>query len=210
MTRGTIGIITNDGVYMSAEFNGNMYPSGKGGAAIEALLGLGSAAAYGGMIEMFDSKYFGYSLEHDEPLYGTLYSYTNDTSGFDFSEGYYRNFGSDYIYIRNMSDKDFPVTDINKNKTVISAGETVCFNFGVKKDISEYITGIKGFSTKPDRYDKAAVSGKWLEEKGFVTAGGDPVYICPSCKNEASRHVYGTEHRRAWKYCPCCGTELSY
>lgn len=43
---------------------------------------------------------------------------------------------------------------------------------------------------------------KWREVHGYVTAGGDPVYVCGKCGK--GMHVYGIEHREALHICPDC------
>ena len=34
---------------------------------------------------------------------------------------------------------------------------------------------------------------EWEEIKNLITPGGIPLYICPVCKREESRHLYGIE-----------------
>lgn len=51
----------------------------------------------------------------------------------------------------------------------------------------------------------------WEEVKGaLLTPGGDPVYICPACKDKNSRHVNGIEMPQHLDKCPVCGAKLKY
>ena len=48
------------------------------------------------------------------------------------------------------------------------------------------------------------VCGEWRKLSGCVTAGGDPVYVCPRCGQD--EHVYGIEHPECRKaFCSVCG-----
>lgn len=52
---------------------------------------------------------------------------------------------------------------------------------------------------------------KWEEIKNLITPGGTPLYICPVCKSEESRHLYGIEFLENRKNrCPHCGSYLKY
>lgn len=52
--------------------------------------------------------------------------------------------------------------------------------------------------------------GVWEKLNGFLTPGGDPLYQCPYCHSEKSRHLNGVESRKDWAFCPACGAELIY
>lgn len=52
---------------------------------------------------------------------------------------------------------------------------------------------------------------EWEEIKNLITPGGTPLYICPACKSEESRHLYGIEFQGNRKNrCPHCGIHLRY
>ena len=51
----------------------------------------------------------------------------------------------------------------------------------------------------------------WENIKDVITPGGTPMYICPVCKSNESKHLYGlefTENRK--NRCPHCGRHLKY
>lgn len=51
----------------------------------------------------------------------------------------------------------------------------------------------------------------WEQVKGNVlTPGGDPMYICPVCKDKQSRHVNGIEILNHLDECPVCKAKLKY
>ena len=53
----------------------------------------------------------------------------------------------------------------------------------------------------------------WGKAKGnWITPGGDPLWECPVCHSEKSRHVYGIENMLTGKKdkCPNCYARLSY
>lgn len=50
--------------------------------------------------------------------------------------------------------------------------------------------------------------GIWIKDTGWVTPGGDPVWICPNC---GKAHVYGIEHQDNYRrVCEVCGQENRY
>lgn len=52
--------------------------------------------------------------------------------------------------------------------------------------------------------ESEVVVGEWQKVRGCVTAGGDPVYVCPRCKRD--QHVYGIEHpSEGHTLCRVCG-----
>lgn len=51
----------------------------------------------------------------------------------------------------------------------------------------------------------------WEQIKGnILTPGGDPMYICPTCKDRKSIHVNGIEMPNHLDECPVCKTKLRY
>lgn len=52
---------------------------------------------------------------------------------------------------------------------------------------------------------------EWKEVKDVITPGGTPMYICPICKSEESKHMYGLEFMKNKKNrCSHCGNYLKY
>lgn len=51
----------------------------------------------------------------------------------------------------------------------------------------------------------------WEQVKGnILTPGGDPLYICPVCRDKKSQHINGIETPNHLKKCPVCKTKLKY
>ena len=50
--------------------------------------------------------------------------------------------------------------------------------------------------------------GKWVKANGYMTGGGDPVYICSVCGK--SEHVYGIEHQDKKLICEFCSSRNFY
>ncbi len=53
-------------------------------------------------------------------------------------------------------------------------------------------------------------STKWELVIGVITPGGDPLYICPVCRDKKSKHINGVETHCHMDKCQVCGTKLSY
>ncbi|MBQ2641390.1 MAG: hypothetical protein IJG15_05270 [Lachnospiraceae bacterium] len=62
----------------------------------------------------------------------------------------------------------------------------------------------------PEVPDGGRAQGAWKKVSGYYTPGGDPVYECPFCGEDESRHVNGIECHHHRDYCPCCGAKLEY
>ena len=51
--------------------------------------------------------------------------------------------------------------------------------------------------------------GVWMQLHGYMTPGGDPVWVCPKCGQ--SEHVYGIEHPQNYKnFCIHCMQQNRY
>lgn len=125
MTRGQIAIITPDGkLITSAEFNGDMYydNEGYGKEVVEALESIETEEEYREFVNNFNDRNFQYT---DRELF-----YDCDDSFYDMSTDYFGKWFSDYVYIKNLSDKDVVFTDSNKQKIGIKPNELAAFNYG--------------------------------------------------------------------------------
>ena len=51
------------------------------------------------------------------------------------------------------------------------------------------------------------MKAKWIAERGVVTPGGDPYYICSNCRGGG--HLHGVESYTPHpNYCPDCGAKM--
>ena len=122
MTRGQIAIITPDGrLITSTEFNGDMNYSEHGQDVFDTLETVESEAEYREFVEDFNRQNF----ENDGELF-----YECDESFYDMSTNYFGKWFSDYVYIKNLSDRDVVFTDTDKQKIVLEPDATMAFNFG--------------------------------------------------------------------------------
>lgn len=125
MTRGQIAIITSDGrLITSAEFNGDMYYNGEGYGkeVVEALESVETEEEYREFVNDFNDRNFQYT---DRELF-----YDCDESFYDMSTDYFGKWFSDYVYIKNLSDKDVVFTDSKKQKIGIEPNMVTVFHFG--------------------------------------------------------------------------------
>lgn len=122
MTRGQIAIITPEGkILTSIEFNGDMYYSGYGQEVFEGLELVESIDEYKELVEDLNRENFGYK----EELF-----YECPDSFLDMSDDYFGKWFSDYVYIKNLSDKTVIFTDAEKQRVTLEPEATLAFYFG--------------------------------------------------------------------------------
>lgn len=123
MTRGQIAVVLPDGrLLTSVEFNGDMYLSYHGKNVVDELNYVESEDDYRTLVEEFNEKNFGYK---ERPLF-----FDCDDSYFDMSTDYFDKWFSDYVYIKNLSDKPVVFTDTQGRKIQIDSDVVAAFNFG--------------------------------------------------------------------------------
>ena len=126
MTRGNFVLITNTANWMSMQFNGDMYPSYNGKFVYHMLESVETYDDLAAAILKFDKERFGYSYEYGRDLL-TPKQISDDIN---FSEDYYAVYNSDYLYIKNASDKECTIIAKNGVKQTIKPGEIQVWNFG--------------------------------------------------------------------------------
>lgn len=128
MTRGQIVIITNDGLYTSIEFNGDMYYDFYGKQVIEKLEEIRSYEEYKKFVEEFNDENF----EYDGDLVYKLAS--TDTEKdierikkfLTMGKDYFDNWFSNYLYIKNISDEDCEITLDNDDWIITLKPNDIC------------------------------------------------------------------------------------
>lgn len=123
MTRGQIAVVLPDGnLLTSVEFNGDMYLSYHGKHVVEELMHVDTVEDYRMLVKEFNDKNFKYD---DRPLF-----FDCDDSFFDMSTDYFDKWFSDYVYIKNLSDKPVVFTDSQGRKIKIDTDVVTAFHFG--------------------------------------------------------------------------------
>lgn len=125
MTRGQIAVILPDGrILSSVEFNGDMYydGEGRGKEIVEELDYVETEDEYKELVENFNAEHFHYKT--DELFYEC------DDSFRDMSSDYFGKWFSDYVYIKNLSDKPVVFIDADKQKIALEPDTVMAFNFG--------------------------------------------------------------------------------
>ena len=125
MTRGNFILITNTANWMSIQFNGDMYPSCNGKFVYHMLESVETYDDLTAAILKFDKERFGYADMHDIDL-----SPKSISDDINFSEDYFTIYNSDYLYIKNASDKECTIIAKNGAKQTIKPGEIQVWDFG--------------------------------------------------------------------------------
>ena len=123
MTRFQIAVIKDGVIYTSTEFNGDGYWSGHGEVVYAALQNITTVEEWKEYVTKFNSETF----EYDEELH---YKIEDEYDNYlDMSEDYFKNWFSDYIYIKNIGEDE--VEFITENgKTILVPNDVAVFNFG--------------------------------------------------------------------------------
>lgn len=125
MTRGNFAVIKDGKVYLSIQFNGDMYPEGNGKYVYDMLKKITDIKSLKDAILEFDKEHFGYGEDGDD---------VSDLEVFedlDFETEYFQRFNSDYIYIKNLDDTDFEIREReSKHIYSIEPNEIQVWNFG--------------------------------------------------------------------------------
>ena len=138
MTRGSFYLLGEKKVYVSTEFNGGMYPGGNYEEAVDMLNSVESVSDFKTGVTSFNDTKFEY-------LGRLVFPYGLNMNGIsknivDFRTNYYVNFNSDYIFIKNLSGRDYRVLlkdSPNDEFVKLPNGATMVFNFG--KKVKEYL-----------------------------------------------------------------------
>lgn len=125
MTRGNFLLITDTANWMSIQFNGDMYPSCNGKFVYHMLESVETYDDLAAAILKFDEERFGYADMHDADLAPASIS-----DDIDFSKDYFAIYNSDYLYIKNASNKDCTIIAKNGVKQTIKPGEIQIWNYG--------------------------------------------------------------------------------
>lgn len=171
MTRGQIICITNEGVKTSIEFNGDFYLSYHGKNIIKELKKDMTYNDYIKFIEKFNKENF----EYDEQLV-----YDVDKEYLDMNrEDYISTWFSDYLYIKNISDKDQIIIDEELNEITLHPQGYVVLYFGNydAKDEGEYEVLYNATIDKGGRLKKVCEELGWSvyeEDDGYYLSKYSP------------------------------------
>lgn len=122
MTRGQIAVVMPEGrILTSTEFNGDMYFEGHGQDVFDDLECVETVEDYKEFVTRFNEENFKYEIE--------LF-YECDNTFFDMQNDYFGKWFSDYVYVKNLSEKPVVFNDANGKKIQLNSDTTAVFNFG--------------------------------------------------------------------------------
>ena len=115
MIRGTLAIILEGCIYQSLEFNGNMYyeegQDDYGHDAVKALERVNDLDSFKKAVLKFNKDHHHYDLRKESAIYGPI-----ELNTLDFNLDYFKNWFSDYIYLKNCSNKEINIIERNEYK----------------------------------------------------------------------------------------------
>lgn len=141
MTRGTIVVFIDDGIYKTTQYNGDMYPEGRGGEAYRYLQEVEDLDDFEYLAQRINAHY---RYEEGNEIYIAAKKGTEEYGVLKNlnSDRYYRDWNSDYLYIKNLENE--PVCIISRGKggkpIYINPGNIGVFHFGdYVEDVEEQL-----------------------------------------------------------------------
>lgn len=132
MTRWTFYLILNDFLLNSIEFNGDMYPPEGEWAwywdeALSLLSSVSTKEEFDEMIKKFNQEHHNYE---DVEKFTYEIPVENLKKLWDFTKWYFDFWFSDWIFIKNASNKKHTfIMNDTKQKVILGPGEVIRFNF---------------------------------------------------------------------------------
>lgn len=181
MTRGKLILLVPTGMYISYEFNGDMYmENGHGPEVIKRLKRTNGRDKFEKEVRAFDKANFEY-YEKDDPVFSF-----NSKSVVDCTyDTYMDKWFSDYLYVKNADKKDREVINKAGKTQIIKPGEIFVINFGTivktigededssSTDVDEEPTDDSGVVFEPVVFNSFTVDGNEIAElykAGFIKA----------------------------------------
>ena len=134
MTRGKWVLIkANNEVYVTCEFNGDMYyEHGYGKEVVEHLRNVTDEVTFEKEVRKFDIDNFGYANDYDD-YFGINKCMLSEL---DFKKStYFDKWFSDYLYIKNIDTRSWKIIDYNGKEHYINPNETFVMNFGKVEEV---------------------------------------------------------------------------
>jgi len=138
MTRGKFVLITEDQVYISIEFNGDMYPSGHGIEVMNRLKKVHTPDDFISEVTGFNKENFQYK---DKLIYTESLAWFKKFK--DFRIDYFDHWFSDWLYFKNVSGKDWAFITRGGKERIVVDGEMAAFTFGhhpEREDLFDTVT----------------------------------------------------------------------
>jgi hypothetical protein len=131
MTRGKLILILADKVLVSCEFNGDMYPDGHGKDVFDSLSQINNESDYRKLVEKFNKDNFQY-----DGSYFTIYEESLEwfEVAKNLQKNYFDNWFSDWLYIKNISNRKQTFITDNNGEITIDDGQTYAFNYNSDPD----------------------------------------------------------------------------
>lgn len=125
MTRGAFVVITDDKVLSTFEFNGDMYYTdyGHGPEVIERLGRVNNTDDLNKEVREFNENNHKYEIDDGD----TFFECQNPI---DFSDDYFGDWFSDYLYIKNLASTEKVIKDRDGNEHTVLPNQIVVFDFG--------------------------------------------------------------------------------
>lgn len=133
MTRATLYCVTDKEVVHSTEYNGDGYPECYGIFYIHILEKTRNIEDFIAMVQAFQYEYFNsYNSYEGENFYFNKRSkYFNKKNQMVMDEtNYYRNYSSDWIFIKNLSSNPFAIITRDGDLKILQEGEQIALNYG--------------------------------------------------------------------------------
>ena len=137
MTRGKFVLFTSDRVYVTTEFNGDMYYDGYGKESAEKIKRVNTPEDLLDLAVEINKEHYDYPEEE------IVIRAKSDYNSMLNMDDYFMKYFSDYIYIKNVSGRDLTF-DLKNGKYVLPNQESGVLNYGRSAN-EEFPDNLNGF-----------------------------------------------------------------
>ena len=201
MTRGTMVLITNEGTFTTAEFNGEMYYSCYGEEVARAMLNINTKEKFLNYEKGFNKRNFHYP---DEEI--KLYPVKEAEDMFDMTVDYFGRWFSDYLFFKNASDEAVKIKlkngeyyELKSDKTVVLYFGNIAEDFHEIFDQKEPLDNLREVRHAVLMYNNAKVSPKDIREIAAIMKDYDYEKIAGIYNNRTEyAKEYASEFLENW------------
>ena len=191
MTRGKFVLVNGGKVYVSCEFNGDMYyEHGHGPEVVGRLQRVTDYDSLLKEVTEFDKENFGYAKDNDD--YFGISDYTLEECGnkIDCKQStYFDDWFSDYLYVKNENGNTITILDYDGEEHNLNPGEIMVLDFGKPEKLVDSDGTVISYDEQPEEDEEETEEEE--EDEDDLPFEDETVSITVSSKELEALYVHG-------------------